>query len=73
MMSSSWSILALCIWKVLNTVLATLGCSRQHLVADLSNVSVDGGVEIFKHVCLNNFLHIVAGRSLMHKLRSVMI
>ena len=31
MMSSSWLIRALCKWKVLNTVLATLGCSCQRL------------------------------------------
>ena len=30
-MFSSWLILALCKWKVLDTVLATLGCSRQRL------------------------------------------
>ena len=30
-MSSSWLIRALCKWKVLDTVLATLGCSRQRL------------------------------------------
>ena len=30
-MSSSWLLLALCKWKVLDTVLATLGCSRQRL------------------------------------------
>ena len=55
-MSSSWLIRALCKWKVLDTVLATLGCSRQRLqnslIFTLSNVSVDGGVEIFKLACL---------------------
>ena len=53
-LSSSWLIRALCKWKVLDTVLATLGCNSPAFTqfADLSNVSVDGGVEIFKLACL---------------------
>ena len=51
-MSSSWLILALCKWKVLDTVYghAMLQSPAFKTVkfADLSNVSVDGGVEIFK-------------------------
>ena len=48
--------------------------------ADLSNVSADGGVDIIKLACLVgkadvvgiiNFLHVVAGRSLMYKLKRV--
>ena len=53
-MSSYLLILALDKWKVLDTVLATLGCSpqRSQLLADLGNANVDGGVEIFKRTRL---------------------
>ena len=81
-MSSSWLIRALCKWKVLDTVLATLGCSRQRL-NNLLILAMPVLMVVLRSSNLRawwarqmssawmNFLHIVAGRSLMYKLKRV--
>ena len=75
-MSSSWLIPALCKWKVLDTVLATVGCSRLRLQYSLilamsplmvvvrsSNVRAWWARQMSS--AFTNFLHVVADRSLM--------
>ena len=78
MMSSSWLIRALCKWKVFDTVLATLGCSRQRLhnslilaMAVLMVVLRSSNLRAWWARQMSNFLHVVAGRSLMYKLKRV--
>ena len=48
MSSCSWSFLALCKWKVLYTRLQSTVFT---IAYDLGNISVGGGVEVFKLAC----------------------